>query len=253
MYLYKCWRSTRLIVAIYLVVLGLIGWGIIRHAPAVSTEATAWPYIAISTALLGFVAWILGSIGVGRDIANGSGPFLLSRPRPRKFFVWSDSAVAMAELLTLSLLTVGLLLAAVYLQHVRFGVPENWSDLSGAPAGSQLSHMIAPLISLSMLIYAGLVYSVTYFCTTLVRRVGGGIFLSAAVFILYGWVQKEAPAWAAPFRLSLPRWSFDPFVQYGKEFQLAPHLVSIILLRVAVILLFVFASQIVLERVEIRA
>ena len=50
-------------------------------------------YLLIAAGLtlpFAFLALKFGSFGVGRDLGEGSGSFLFSRPRSRAFFVWSD-------------------------------------------------------------------------------------------------------------------------------------------------------------------
>ena len=62
--------------------------GQVRHA---STEWLITRGLSIAGILLLFVGWSLGGDGIGHDIAEDRGAFLLTRPRARRFFVWADS------------------------------------------------------------------------------------------------------------------------------------------------------------------
>ncbi|MGB9416953.1 MAG: hypothetical protein WCB58_11615, partial [Acidobacteriaceae bacterium] len=98
MYILKSWRDARLSIAIFLVPIVFMVYGLLRHGPAnfvtsshASTEWMATRAVSITGILLLFVAWSLGGDGIGHDIAEDRGAFLLTRPRLRRFFVWADS------------------------------------------------------------------------------------------------------------------------------------------------------------------
>ncbi len=70
---------------------------------------------------------------------------------------------------------------------------------------------------------------------------------AVGIFALYDWIGKKASD-----LFELPSWMLDPFAETF-QYQLAPHLVMSIAIRIGIILLLTYASQFVLERVEIRA
>jgi hypothetical protein len=110
MYLWKYWRESRITFAVGLLLVGLLLWDVLKiHVSAlhrlpgdVSQQNLAQLYLVIAaplTFLLGFLGLRFGSFGVGRDLGEGSGWFLFSRPRTRAFFVWSDWGFGMTQLL----------------------------------------------------------------------------------------------------------------------------------------------------------
>jgi hypothetical protein len=255
MYFWKCWRNTRLIVVLYVLYLAFMVY-VLRHDTPyinlpVSNEEAAWQHIGGSTILIGLAAWMLGNVGIGRDIADGSGAFLLSRPRSRRFFVWSDTTVAVAELLGMIVLPVALFVASLHFRLIGFIASGEGAALHSKQISYQLASSAGPLIVLTMLLFAALVYGVTYLCTILVRRSSVGIVLSVCIFISYAWLRSELRQWPGHHTFQFPSWMLNPFVATSRNFQLAPHLAISLLARGAIVLLLVFAAQLCLEREEI--
>ena len=255
MNVWRCWRTTRWVVAIYLFLLGYAALESVRKGPIeifrpFSIEASTWMQLSMISRFTAAAAWALGGVCIGRELADGSGAFLLTRPRPRSYFVWTESGLVFAELCVIASMTMGLYLAALHFHLYTFvtsgplSVPT--APLVAAPA-TQMAAIAAPLILLSAVLYIALVYSVTYFTTVLLRRNSMGLIAAAGVFALYELLYEKA----SPV-MSLPNWMLDPFTQ-TLRFQLAPHLLTSILMRIGIILLITYASQMVLERIEIRA
>jgi hypothetical protein len=248
MYLWKSWREARLSVAIFLVPILFILYQTVRHAPAnivTSSHASAeWLVtrgLSVAGILLLFVGWSLGGDGIGHDIAEDRGAFLLTRPRPRRFFVWADSGFSFG-LMAMLAWGLALLFVLLTLAHViQFG------------PGMSLSPLAFLLIPLSGLVFAGLIYAVTYLCTMVIPRDKTTRVLSAAVLIAYAYLHFKAyRSWGGVTQYLFPSWWVDPF-PYQYSSVVAPHLGLELGGRVVAILLLLLVAQLVLERREIRA
>ena len=248
MYFLKSWRDARLSVAIFAVPILVMLYGFLRHAPAqigTSSHASAeWLVtrgLSITGILLLFVAWSLGGDGIGHDIAEDRGAFLLTRPRLRRFFVWADSGFSFGLMAVLAW-GMTLLLVLLTLVHViRF-----------AP-GLSLSPLAFLLIPLSGIVFAGLIYAVTYLCTMLIPRDKTARVISVAVLIAYAYLHLKAfREWGGATQYFFPSWWVDPF-PYQSSSAVAPHVWLELGARVLAILVLLLAAQVVLERREIRA
>ncbi len=252
MYYWKCWYSTRWVVCVYLLLVAVAAGAVLYHAPVHIKEhfslPLVWRFVAGLVPVVGFTAWILGSIGLSRDIAEGSGAYLLTRPRTVRSLVWSDFAVAMAELLLLILVPLGLFALAIRTGTLYFAVPAATTQLS--MASDRLPASVILLILLALFVFSGLVYSVSYLFTAMLRRTGFAIFLSAAFYILYSLLEAHAVSWRRPFNLLLPPWLVVPDNHYSTA--LGPQLLPLGL-RILAILVLIFAAQTIVERVETRA
>src|SRR5271170_6550465 len=110
MYLWKYWRESRVLFSICIAGIALMFLLGLKVQPGVaqSDPRSGDPFsvILIFSVLLQafplcFVAWLLGSFGVGKDFGEGSGSYIFSRPRSCAFFVWHDWGYGMAELLAI--------------------------------------------------------------------------------------------------------------------------------------------------------
>ena len=256
MNVWRCWRNTRWMVFIYLSFAVVACWDLYRSSPTnvpfgATHEEAAWRYLTTAAIVLGGLAWVFGSFGIGRDIADNAGAFLLTRPRRRASFIWTEFVVMLLELLMLSALTVGLFSLALHLGWLRFPLMLD-PYTHQAVLDSKLVPASTLLVVVSMVLYTVVVYAVTYFFTLLVRRNSGGLIGSAVFFIGYAWLKYEASRCPLPYRVQLPAWLLNPF-QTALVYHPAPGLLYSILARVAVILLITCASQFLLEKIEIRA
>ena len=130
MYLWKCWRDTRVVLAASLLciaalfVFGLRQNVILDRGPF-EFVPNIFPFLlGVQAFPLSFVAWLLGSFGVGRDLGERSGSYVFTRPKSRAYFVWCDWGVGMAQLLPIvALLNLlhGLLEGVVHFSEVDFG------------------------------------------------------------------------------------------------------------------------------------
>lgn len=251
MYFSKSWRDAWLSVAIFLVPIVLMLYGLLRpssetvHFATSSHASVEWMAtraVSIVGILLLFVAWSLGGDGIGHDIAEDRGAFLLTRPRTRRFFVWSDSGFSFGLMATLAW---GLMLLFVLLTLVHV--------IALPPGTSSLSALAVLLIPLSGIVFAGLVYAVTYLCTMLIPRDKTARVLSVAVLIGYAYLYVRAiRTWGGVTRYIFPSWWVDPF-PYQYSSAVAPHVWLELGARVVAIVVLLLIAQLVLERREIRA
>jgi hypothetical protein len=248
MYLSKSWRDARLSVAIFAVPIVFMLYQILRHAPAnmvtgshASAEWLLTRGLSVAGILLLFVGWSLGGDGIGHDIAEDRGAFMLTRPRLRRFFVWSDSGFSFG---LMAVLAWGLTLLFVMLTLVHL------IQLPPAVSPSPLAFLLIPL---SGLVFAGLIYAVTYLFTMLISRDKTARVISVAVLIGYAYLHVKAMrSWGGVTQYLFPSWWVDPFpFQYSSA--AAPHVWLELGGRVVAILVLLLAAQFVLERREIRA
>jgi hypothetical protein len=248
MYLWKSWREARLSVAIFFVPIVFMLYGFLRHAPAdivigspASTEWLATRFLSISGILLLFVAWSLGGDGIGHDIAEDRGAFMLTRPRMRRFFIWSDSGFSFG---LMAVLAWGMTLLFVLMILVHVIKLPSWMSLSALPF---------LLVPLSGVVFAGLIYAVTYLCTMLIPRDKTARVISVAVLLAYAYLHLKAfREWGGITQYFFPSWWVDPF-PYQYSSAVAPHLWLELGGRVIAILVLLMIAQLVLERREIRA
>jgi hypothetical protein len=244
MYLWKLWRESR--TALSAVVLALIALFVLlisiqirwhmQDNPPQRVMLAALAFVPFFQAIpFGFLGWALGSLGIGRDLGEGSGSYLLSRPKPRRYFVWCDWLFGIAILLTLSVaLNAGLWLAA----------GESVADKLNWHRGSVSFIHLVCFAWASTLLFSALIFSLTYFSTVLIKH-SRGILLSAGLLIGYTiagmvirhyWPNVEFPD------LLLRTWKSSG--------GFADHLAESITIRALLLLLFPAAAQLLLQRTE---
>ena len=254
MYLWKCWRDTRVVLAASLLCIGALFVFVMRqnlvldhHAPF-ERLSTGFPFLLSMQAIpVGFVAWLLGFFGVGRDLGDRSGSYVFTRPKSRAYFVWCDWGVGMALLLPIVALLTLVFGVLLYRIIVALGDPLHGSvDLAGKPV--TLAFIIFLNFGAAFLL-AGLVFSLTYFSTVLVKH-GKGIIYGAGVLVGYIFLEQVVPHyWPA---IHLPNLVLQEFVQSnGLVTGLSNHLGVSVAIRAAVILLFPFATQFVVQRIDV--
>jgi hypothetical protein len=248
MYLLKSWREARLSVAIFTVPLVFVLYQLLRHAPGnIATNSQASPEwlltrgLSVAGILLLFVAWSLGGDGIGHDIAEDRGAFMLTRPRLRRFFVWSDSGFSF-----------GLMAALAWGMTLLFGILA-LARIIRFPPDASVSPLVFLLVPLSGVVFAGLIYAVTYLCTMLIPRDKTARVISVAVLLAYAYLHLKAfREWGGATQYFFPSWWVDPF-PYQYSSVVAPHLWLELGGRVIAILVLLMIAQLVLERREIRA
>ena len=112
MYLWKYWRETRTAFSVGLVAIAVLFVLIFKERnlivsgnPPFDQFARLFPATLFVQAVpVSFFAWLIGSAGVGRDLGDGSGSYLFSRPTSRGFYVWRDWSFGLAQLLVIVVL-----------------------------------------------------------------------------------------------------------------------------------------------------
>jgi hypothetical protein len=249
MYLWKCWRDSRFSVAIFLLPILFMLYGVLRHpgqggivnGSHASVEYLVTRVVSIAGILLLFVAWSIGGDGIGQDVAEDRGAYLLTRPRSKRFFLWTDSGFAFGLMAVLAWGTMLFFEIVVGL------------GLVGMRERSPLSAIAYLLIPLSGLVFAGLIYGVTYLCTVLIPRHNTARVISVAVLIAYSYLHFKAyRTWGGMTQYLFPGWWVDPF-PFQHSSAVAPHVWLELAGRVIAILVLMLIAQMVLERREIRA
>ena len=253
MYLWKCWRDTRVVLAASLLCIAALFVFILRHNLVLDRGPfeflpNIFPVLLIVQAFpLSFVAWLLGFFGVGRDLGERSGSYLFTRPRSRAYFVWCDWSVGMAVLLPIVAFLALLFGALLRRIIVALGDPLHGSVMI---AGSPVTlTFIVWLNFVAAFLLAGLVFSLTYFSTVLVKHAKGLIY-GAGVLVGYIFLEQVVPHyWPG---IHLPTLVLQAFIQSHRNVTgISNHLGVSVAIRAAIILLFPFATQFVLQKTDI--
>lgn len=178
MYAWKWWRENRKRAITYLIL--LVGLAVL-FAWNASTQplrpgdwahqipaAELWriALIGFGSIIVAFAGLGLGASGVGEEFAQGTVEFLLTRPRRRRYFVWTGWATGLATLFTMIALAV--LASFVTLVYVMKSAG-NWKLLA----------IIVPLFVLG-----AVVYSLTYLMTALVKSGRKGLNLTLGLILI---------------------------------------------------------------------
>ncbi len=246
MFIWKCWYDTRKYFFVFL--------GALLLVPALTLFSQLWftqdgqsswvqpasagvaQEISQTTTMIFLVQGIylgifaglsLGATGIGQEFKNGTLEHLLTRPRSRRYFIWTGWAVGVTELFVMFTLAT---LAASGSLFLTVGTVSKWHVL-----------MMSPML----LIPAAVSYGLAYLLSILLR---GSIHTGAAgvgVLILYGLLgvaldyywQIELPSWSDLFYgMVTDTWEFPALSVAGWTL---------------VALAFPLAAQWVFERAEI--
>jgi hypothetical protein len=255
MYLWKCWRDTRIVLVASLVCIGVLFVSIVSKDIAIDQHA---PFERLSNILpfaltiqafpISFVAWLLGSFGVGRDLGERSGSYIFTRPKSRAYFVWCDWGVGMAQLLPIAALLNLMLGVLLHRIIVAVGDPLHGSVLiAGRPV--TLAFIVWLNFGAAYLL-AGLVFSLTYFSTVIAKHAKGLIY-GAGVLVGYIFLEMIVPHyWPG---IHLPHLVLQEFVQSHLVVRgISSYLGVSAVIRAAIILVFPFAAQFVLQKADLE-
>jgi hypothetical protein len=255
MYLWKCWRDTRIVLVASLVCIGVLFVSIVSKDIAIDQHA---PFERLSNILpfaltiqafpISFVAWLLGSFGVGRDLGERSGSYVFTRPKSRAYFVWCDWGVGMAQLLPIAALLNLMLGVLLHRIIVAVGDPLHGSVLiAGRPV--TLAFIVWLNFGAAYLL-AGLVFSLTYFSTVIAKHAKGLIY-GAGVLVGYIFLEMIVPHyWPG---IHLPHLVLQEFVQSHLVVRgISSYLGVSAVIRAAIILVFPFAAQFVLQKADLE-
>jgi hypothetical protein len=259
MYLSKQWRESRIISGIAVLALLLLLLLVVKGAITVNSihahrndNADGFamvfiPLFYIEAGLVAFWGWLVAGIGAGKNLGEDSGSFLFTRPRRRAWFLWNDWGFAMAQIAAIILIgniMVGLLLKRVLvLMH-----SPGYIQMGSQSTPVSLVFMML-LISVGVLLFAGLIYGVTYFSTVIMKR-AAGVMLGAGILVGYvilrALIHHYFPSIHLP-NLILGLFSFDNHSVNG----LSGNLGLSIAARAVAMLLFPLAAQVILDKSEI--
>lgn len=258
MYLLKQWRESRIISILAILGLALLlamavkGWFAIdtvnfdnRNYHGDFGPAFV-PLFYVEAVLVAFWGWLAAGIGTGKNLGEGSGSFLLTRPRRRAWFLWNDWGYAMAQIaaiIVLANLMIGLLLAHIlHLMRLPTAVP---LTETGDPVSLAV---ILVVISIGVLLFAGLIYGLTYFSTIILQRTSG-VMLGAGIIVAYlilgGLIHHYYST------VHLPNLIVGLFQVESHHLTFASHLAAKMIVRAAVVMAFPIAAQLILDRSEI--
>lgn len=181
MFIWKCWYDTRKFFFVFLALFPLLAPALVLFV-ANRTGQWSWgqpltPEIGqrISQVnlslgfLLGFFAgFSLAAAGIGQEFKNGTLEHLLTRPRSRRYFIWTSWAVGIAELFMM--FTLGTLATSGYL-FLTGGTVDTWQML-----------MLPPLLLIPAAVFYGLVYLLGILLRGSIHTGVAGV----GVLILYG-------------------------------------------------------------------
>jgi len=255
MYLWQYWRDTRRSVYFYLSslllfvlisVTGIIHANRIHHvygsAENLWQAAVAMAFTVTFLCAL-IMTFVLGNNNVGSEIQKGTGDYLLTRPRPRRYFVWAGWAAGMAEVL--ALMTVS---AVVALGCMALAVgPALWRQARWTTQfNAQGSISSVPLIAVNLVLMAATIFGLTFFLTVLFKNASRGVVTSLAIVFGYSALSEVLKQWAG---ISLPGFHFAQQVGALAPWYLAPRVE--IPLWTILALAFPFGAQVALSRSDI--
>jgi hypothetical protein len=251
MYLWKYWRESRIALAVGMVLVGLLLLGVCVHHVGPPLHGRFREqlnpdqiYLVVTSFLtlpLGFLALGFGSFGVGRDLGEGSGSFVLSRPRARASFVWSDWGFGMAQLL-LIILAANLVVAWAAHHIAATSGPIYTAD------GTLSMLSIFSVDCVAGLLLAGLIFGLTYFASVLVKS--RGVLLTLGVVATY-LIGKQVVKYYWP-GVNLPELTLSEFsVTHAMIISFAGGLGWSIALRAALVMAFPVAAQILVQRRDV--
>lgn len=256
MYFWKYWRDTRRGVYIYLGLLiffavvwvaSMYGYNRVGHIH--DDPATLWMMeLGVAFALSYLCALVMGfatgSNSVGSDIGKGTGDFLLTRPRSRRYFVWAGWTAGLVELFALITFTTLFVFAMI-----AWATGPVWRQVA-SPARFTIADkavMDVALMLATIVLTAAVIYGLTYFMGILLRGGQKGVIWTLAVMFGYSIISSLLRQFAG---ITLPslnladlashpvqHWYLEPRIQITGWSVLA--------------LAFPFAAQVVLERSDI--
>ena len=227
MYLWKCWRDTRVLFVVSLVValivmptsVVVLGTGLLTDSGPAAVSSTLF----LVTSLM---ALAVGALGASEQFGDRTIHFLYTKPRRRAYFVWVNWALGCAELGVVAVVNI-LIGWAVLSRYAKTRADVGlWGLLNGQPIAG-------------ILIYCLLLYCLTYSLTAMLRN---GLRGLGASIVGASFCQAFAILLRARWQVRVP----IPAEQIGP---LSPLISGMIWTVLA--LSFIFATQFVVERAEI--
>ncbi len=231
MYAWKCWRDTRWFFVVFLGIAALPMplTAFASHGGTAILDAGSLAFQNSFVMLVSAVAYALATICAIQEFTDKTAHFLFTKPRSRGYFVWVSWAVGFTELLIFA--AVNLLVGWRVLAHYGVSAFTN--------ATGQSWSAVSPRNFAEGAVYACFAYALTFALAAILRNGLWG--LGASLGLMAGMIGV-----AAGIQM---RWKIDlplPPQQIG---HLPLAFSECIWLTLA--LLFIFAAQMVIERVEI--
>ena len=246
MYLWKYWRESRITFGVGVLVLGLL-LAIFLHAhffyagttPRESVPNPIHTILFFSAAPLAVIAWFMGSFGVGRNMGEGAGAYLLTRPRRRSWFVWRDWAFGLALIAVLVIL-YDLLEAKLLPGSIK---------LRDLPEKVSLARLLG-LNDIILFLFCGLIFGLVYLLTIVLKNVLGTLVAGGmlAGYVILAEIIHHYYGLHLPY-LMLRGYVTSPVM--GSVVGIADHIGISVAIRAALLLVFPVAAQLVLERADI--
>jgi hypothetical protein len=261
MYLSKQWRESRyitglavlgLLLLLLLVMKGHFMIGIAGDPSSVRSHHENFselfvPIFYLEAALVAFWGWLAAGIGIGKNLGEESGSFLFTRPRRRSWFLWNDWGFAMAQIAIIVILSN--LMFGTLIRRIGMAQMQATGGIQFTPDSSPVSLVsLMILISVGVLLFSGLVYSVTYFSTIVLKR-AMGVVLGVGILIGYVVLSALLHHYYSIHLPSLIPGLFD--FENHRLTGLVGHLGISIIARAAVMMAFPIAAQVILDRSEI--
>lgn len=259
MYLLKQWRESRIVSGLAFLALTLLLLLVIKGNLVVdSTSGTHqndpshfWmiltPLFYSEVALIAFWGWLAGGIGLGKNLGEDSGSFLLTRPRRRAWFLWNDWGFAVSQIAIIVVLT-NLMCGFLFGRVLALIHSPGYVQVDDGYASVPLALMMT-LIGVGAFLFAAFIYGLTYLCTVLLRR-ASGVMLSAGMLVTYA-IARGVFHHYYP-KVELPNLILDIFDKDHDSFYgLAGGMGFALVGHVILALLPPIAAQLILDRAEI--
>ena len=262
--LWKCWRDLRLFLWIGLGWLGLVASVVVYahlrgaveghiaasgHASRLVEEFIG-PLIFVQMVFV-FLAWSMGTVGIGRDLGHGAGSWMLTRPTPRGHFVWTEWASGLTVLAGLVALTELLLWMGMRLHLFHFVIESPNPDAGPLLVALAFPFGLATKASLCVFLFLALIFSITHCGTVSLRHSTRGLLFCLGILVAYtilaAVIRHDGPAWMP----RLPHLFLEPSVHGDSALAYRPGLTTSILERLAVLPFFPLIAHVFLGRAEV--
>jgi hypothetical protein len=205
----------------------------------------------VQTFAFAFLAWGMGTRGIGRDIGNGVGSFLLTRPARRTAFLWIEWSAGIAAIALLLGVADLLYWGAVHFHFLRIVYVRLGPDYQRIWVDATLSFRTAGIATLCAFVFVALIFSLTHFGTVVFRHSTRGLLCCIGClvgYLLLGWeIYLHHPSWSPHF----PDVLFQPFIDFPRNAKLVPDATASIVERLAVLPLFPLIASIFFQRAEV--
>lgn len=186
MYLWKCWRDTRVkffvafVIVLLLNFLPFVGAIYAQHLQKPGKVQNLLEAAFVFPAgLLWFFGWILSKDNVGADIGHGCGDFLLTRPASRGRLVWTGWMAGMVENIVLWIVISSVMYGIMLIELHLLGI-----SVLSLP-NTLVSFAFVFLLFAIFLLNLGMIYGLGY-CIGVITR-SGPWALIGSVIVLFGY------------------------------------------------------------------